>query len=117
LQPGWIELTRAEQLNEIDGCSALQAVVILKHSTRCSISRFVLKNLVHDWSAPAADIPFYYLDLLQYRDISDEIARRYQVTHQSPQLLIISKARCVYSTTHDAIDADQSLAFIQAMPG
>lgn len=113
LKPDWTELVNQDQLEEICLCSESRPVVILKHSTRCSISRFVLKDLVHSWSLPAAEVPFFYLDLLNYRPISDEIAHRFQVVHQSPQLIVIRDRRCVFSETHDSISAEQAEAFLK----
>jgi bacillithiol system protein YtxJ len=47
----------------------------------------------------------YYLDLLNHRDISNEIASRFSVVHQSPQLLIVNKEKCIHNASHSDIDA------------
>jgi bacillithiol system protein YtxJ len=72
-----------------------------------------LKDLVHSWNESASDVPFYYLDLLNYRSISDAIALRFDVAHQSPQLLLIRKGKCVFSETHDSISADHVSSFLR----
>ncbi len=54
---------------------------------------------------PPADIQFYYLDLLSHRSLSNYIADRFDVTHQSPQVLVIKDGTCVYDESHLAIDA------------
>ena len=46
----------------------------------------------------------YYLDLLTYRSISNEVAVRFGVEHQSPQLLLIQDGKCVFGASHGAID-------------
>ena len=45
----------------------------------------------------------YYLDLLQYRIISNDIAKMFEVVHESPQLLVIKNENCVYNASHNNI--------------
>lgn len=100
----WIPLTNLDQLNEIVALSNEKPVSIFKHSTRCSVSRFALKQFENQFdSADATDT--YFLDLIEYRDVSNEIASRFQVVHQSPQLLLIKSGQSVYDASHSDIDA------------
>jgi len=98
----WMALTEEQQLQEIDTLSENEAVVIFKHSTRCSISSMA-KNRLERAEAPAGT-PFYYLDLIKYRSLSNAIADRYKVTHESPQILIIKNGECVFDESHNGID-------------
>ena len=100
----WIPLTDLGQLNEIMELSYQQPVVIFKHSTRCSISRMALKQFENEFDLDGSVTP-YFLDLLNYRDISNEIATRFEVYHQSPQLLLIKEGQSVYDASHSDIDA------------
>ena len=100
----WIPLTDLGQLNEIMELSYQQPVVIFKHSTRCSISRMALKQFENEFDLEGSVTP-YFLDLLNYRDISNEIATRFEVYHQSPQLLLIKEGQSVYDASHSDIDA------------
>ncbi len=100
----WIPLTNIGQLNEIVALSNEKPVAIFKHSTRCSVSRFALKQFEKEFdSADATDT--YFLDLIEHRDVSNEIANRFQVVHQSPQLLLIKNGKSIYDTSHSDIDA------------
>ena len=101
----WIELKDLGQLNEIINLSNQKAVVIFKHSTRCSVSRMALKQFENEFDLNH-DIETYYLDLINYRMVSNEIATRFDVIHQSPQLLFIKNGKCIYSASHAAIDAE-----------
>ena len=100
----WIELTDLGQLNEIMDLSYAQPVVIFKHSTRCSISRMALKQFENEFDLEGSVTP-YFLDLLNHRDISNEIATRFEVYHQSPQLLLIKEGKSIYDASHSDIDA------------
>jgi bacillithiol system protein YtxJ len=100
----WIELTDLGQLNEIMDLSHEQPVIIFKHSTRCSISRMALKQLENEFDLEGSVTP-YFLDLINHRDISNEIATRFDVYHQSPQLLLIKEGKSIYDASHSDIDA------------
>jgi bacillithiol system protein YtxJ len=99
------------QLDEIIAISNEKPVVIFKHSTRCIVSRTALKQFETEtlqYNVFTEDnVLFYFLDLLEHRDISNEIASRFGVYHQSPQLLLIKEGKCVYDVSHSAIDAKE----------
>jgi len=101
----WNALTDLEQLNEIISLSNEKPVVIFKHSTRCSISRMALKQFENEFDLEDKVTP-YFLDLIAHRDISNGIASRFGVMHQSPQLLLIKNGKSVYDVSHSDIDAE-----------
>lgn len=100
----WIPLTDLGQLNEIIELSNEKPIAIFKHSTRCSVSRFALKQFENEFDS-ADTTETYFLDLIEYRDVSNEIANRFQVIHQSPQILLIKNGKSVYDASHSDIDA------------
>ena len=102
----WNALTEIKQLDAIVEESASTPVVIFKHSTRCSISRMALKNFEREYDLEESEVAPYFLDLLEHRDISNEIAQKFQVIHQSPQLLLIKNGKSVYDVSHSEIDAE-----------
>lgn len=100
----WNKLVDIAQLAEINEESKSVKVLILKHSTRCSISSMALNRLESSWKeSDNGLIKPYYLDLLAHRDISNLIARQYGIEHASPQILIISNGTCVYHESHNNI--------------
>ncbi len=105
----WHKLSDISQLNDIQLLSKEQSnqgvtVLLFKHSTRCSISSMALSRLESKW-VDNDKIQTYYLDLLNHRDISNEIASLYQVEHASPQVLLIKDGMCIYHASHTAINA------------
>lgn len=101
----WIPLTSPEQLVVIQQTSFSRPQVIFKHSTRCSISSTVLSRLERA-AAPEA-IDFYFLDLLNYRSLSAQVAEQFRVHHESPQVLIIRNGKCIYDESHTAITLEE----------
>jgi bacillithiol system protein YtxJ len=102
----WINLTDLGQLNEIMTLSNEKPVVIFKHSTRCIVSRTALKQFENEFDLDDK-VDAYFLDLLEHRYISNEIASRFGVYHQSPQLLLIKDGKSVYDVSHSDIDAGE----------
>ena len=103
----WNELTELKQLNEIATESNEMPVLIFKHSTRCAISRMALKQFEQEYDIDADTVKPYFLDLLEHRDISNEIANRFNVVHQSPQLILIKEGNAMYTTSHSDISAEE----------
>lgn len=99
----WKTLSQITQLEEIEHLSKEKPVVIFKHSTRCGISHHAMERLLDAWNFNQKDIHFYYLDLLNFRSISNEIAHRYNVIHQSPQLIIFKNGKAVADVSHQAV--------------
>lgn len=100
----WIPLNYLEKLDEMVAFSNEKPAVIFKHSTRCSVSKFALKQFENEFDLKE-EVDAYFLDLLENRDISNEIASRFGVYHQSPQLLLIKEGKSVYDVSHSDIDA------------
>lgn len=96
----WNDLTSAQQLNEIIETSKTTPVLIFKHSTRCSISSMAKYRLESDWNYSEEQVIPYYLDLIAYRNISNQIAEDFSVYHESPQVLLIKDGECTYETSH-----------------
>lgn len=100
----WIALSDLKQLETIEEKSKTKTQVVFKHSTRCGISRMVMNQFVDAYELTENDLDLYYLDLLNYREISNEIAAKFQVMHESPQLLVIKNGGVVKYDSHGAIN-------------
>lgn len=102
----WLPLTDISQLHALINTSEQSAngstVLIFKHSTRCSISSMALSRLESKWENNQ-NVQTYFLDLLRFRDVSNEIANIFSVEHQSPQVLIIKNGTCIYHNSHNGI--------------
>ncbi|MEP7320608.1 MAG: bacillithiol system redox-active protein YtxJ [Saprospiraceae bacterium] len=96
----WITLDNIDQLDALDQASYNQCVLIFKHSTRCSISDIALSRLKGKSTSTLFLEYSYCLDVIKHRDISNEIAHRYQVHHETPQVLMIKNGDCFYEASH-----------------
>lgn len=99
----WKKLESSKTLQEIIEDSSTRAQVIFKHSTTCPISSMAKRRLENQWDL---DVPAYYLDILSYRAISNEIADQLDVRHESPQMIVIKDGQAVYDASHLDIGVD-----------
>lgn len=107
----WKPLTSMAQLDAIVQLSATKPVAIFKHSTRCGISRMALSRLEKEFDQEGTNVTMFFLDLLSYRDISNEIAHRFKVYHESPQLIVIQNGKAVYHASHSHISAKDLVVY------
>lgn len=98
----WIQLTTEDQLENLSKTS-----VLFKHSTRCGISSSVIKRFEKQHVDLNDTVDFYYLDLLNFRNISSAIAEKFQVIHQSPQAVVVKNKELVAHGSHyDILELD-----------
>lgn len=102
----WIHLTEVSQVDDLIKESHQHPVVIFKHSTTCGISAGAQHRIKSGWEdLSSADFAFYYLDLLSHRDVSNYIAERLEIVHQSPQIIVVKDGIAVYDTSHHSVNA------------
>jgi len=106
----WHPINSIDQLEHIKSASYITPQVIFKHSTTCSISRMALDRF--ESAATPEKVDFHYLDLLNYRTISTEIASFFQVHHESPQVILIKNGECIYDESHYGIMMDELISFL-----
>ena len=109
----WSVLNSLEQIDTIIEESANVPVVIFKHSTRCSISSSALNRFERGWdSNEAGELKPYFLDLISFRDVSNALARKLNVEHQSPQIIVLKNKKAVFNTSHMSINFDDLKQYV-----
>ena len=125
--PDLDSLTSLEQYESLVDESHQRPVWILKHSTACGTSYRALSQFEKfaEQSAPDGDPAedgegskvgprFVVLDLRQHRSISNAIAERTGLRHQSPQALLFEGGEVVWSASHGSVTV---AAMSEAKPG
>jgi bacillithiol system protein YtxJ len=103
----WHMLTSETSLDKLEKESESKLLVIFKHSTRCGISRMVLRNFEKNLGLPEEKSKLYFLDILNNREVSQEIASHFQVMHESPQLIVLKNREVIYHASHSGISASK----------
>jgi bacillithiol system protein YtxJ len=105
----WLELNSIAQLEELwdNSANSEKAILIFKHSTRCSISSMVKNQFEKNWNTDIDNCEVYYLDLIQFREVSNRIESLTGVVHQSPQAIVFKDKYVIYHESHNGIDAKE----------
>ena len=101
----WIPLNTLTQLELIATKSQTKTQLIFKHSSRCGISRMVINQFIDNYNFTESDFDLYFLDILNNREVSNEVGYTFQVIHESPQLLVIRNAVVVAHASHSGINS------------
>ncbi|HKL36034.1 MAG TPA: bacillithiol system redox-active protein YtxJ [Salegentibacter sp.] len=100
----WTDLTDKDQITIAKEESKSKLVGIFKHSTRCGISKMVLRNFEKQYEE-SENVKLYFLDLVNYRDVSNAVADELSVRHESPQFIVLNDEKVVHDASHQDIDA------------
>ena len=112
----WNKITDPQQLSQIKEESAQQPILIFKHSISCSTSATALARLERKWNQEeVGHLKPYYLDLVRFRPISNAIAEKFEVEHESPQVLIIQNGKTIYHESHWGIDYEKIKEILQTV--
>ncbi len=99
----WKVIQTEEELLAALEQSKTRPVVLFKHSVSCGISAMAKHQLEQDWDFTDQDLSFYYIDLINFRPVSNKIATLLSVIHQSPQVILVKNGKAVFNTSHHAI--------------
>lgn len=106
MKANFIEVNSNEQLNELFEKSNEKPIVLFKHSLTCPISAGVHQEI------SGADADVYIIVMQNARGVSNEIAERTGIRHESPQAIVLKNGKPVYSASHydvTASDVEASL--------
>ena len=99
----WIPLISGDELDTLVSRSKKRPQLIFKNSTTCGISSMALRSFEAQYELNSEQADLYMLHIQHNRPLSKEIAQRFQVRHESPQLLIIKNGSVVKDASHGAI--------------
>jgi bacillithiol system protein YtxJ len=108
----WNILSEPNQITEIIEASKLKPQLFFKHSTRCSISTMALNRFEKSGILDNEQLDCWYLDLLEFRQISSEIEKLTKVIHQSPQAIVVNNEQVIYAESHGMIDSSDILNIV-----
>ena len=91
-----------ESRGELDGALQAPCAVIYKHSPVCWQAARAVRH-VSQFAENHPDVPVYVVDVLADRYLSDLVARRLRVGHESPQVILLHGGTAAWSTSHFGI--------------
>jgi bacillithiol system protein YtxJ len=90
------KVTTVEQFDEV--LQKENKFFLLKHSLTCPISQAAY-NQYQEYTE-GAELPTYYLAVQEARPLSNEIADRFHIKHESPQAILFADKNAVWNTSH-----------------
>ena len=103
----FVEIADVESLDRFLTQSNHGPVVILKHSDSCGVSARAYAELAK------LDDPVGLITVQKARDVSDEIEKRWDVAHETPQVLIIRDGKVVWAASHFQVRAEAVAAALE----
>lgn len=79
--------------------------VVFKHSPGCGVSWMALR-VIRAFADQHPEVPVLMLDVLAQRDLSDAIAERLGIRHESPQAIVMRAGQAVRSASHLSITVE-----------
>ncbi len=103
-------VTSAAELDGLLAGSDQTPVVLFKHDTTCPISAAAYREM----SALRSDVAL--VDVDEAADVSQEIASRTGIKHESPQVIVLAHGQPVWSASHYDITQDAVEEALQQAP-
>ena len=103
------ELTPIEREDEIDALlkeSTARPVVIFKSSQTCGTSAYVADELRNYLAGHPANAHYSVVTVQTHRKVSNAIAARLGVRHETPQLIVVHDGKVAWHGSHFHVTAD-----------
>jgi bacillithiol system protein YtxJ len=113
------ELLSLDDLDRLLAGSHQRPLLLFKHSYSCGTSAAALDELVAHLDAARTDTRYAMVTVQTHRDISNAIAARLGVRHETPQALLVRDSQVVWKVTHHrvtALELGKALAAISPVP-
>ncbi|WP_462411288.1 bacillithiol system redox-active protein YtxJ [Neobacillus sp. Marseille-QA0830] len=91
------KIDSAEEFDQILNSS--NTFFLLKHSLTCPISQAAY-NEYEKFSNENENVPAYYLAVQDARPLSNEIADKFAIKHESPQAILFSNGEPKWNASH-----------------
>jgi bacillithiol system protein YtxJ len=72
---------------------------LLKHSLTCPISHAAYQEY-QKYAGDNQTVPTYYLAVQDARPLSNEVAEKFEIKHESPQALLIKNGEAIWNASH-----------------
>ncbi len=107
----WLRPKPTSQIPEIQSvaeCAGLMEqdlVIFFKHSPTCPVSWMAHREVVK-FLAGQPEAPLYLVPVRQRRDVSQLIAEKTGVQHESPQVVVLKRGQVIADASHEEVTAE-----------
>lgn len=112
----WKKLESQRDLYDLKSISESKLCLIFKYSSRCGSSAVALDRLERSWNGEEmSGVQPFFLDLIAYRELSNQVSQEFNVLHQSPQVMLIDNLISVFDTSHFSISYENILSVVRSL--
>lgn len=104
----WFNPSSVEELDTLTNDTS-SPLLVFKHSERCPVSRMALKQFENEFNLE--NVKLVFIEVRESRDLSNFIAEKWNIIHQSPQALIQDTNKNHTSFSHNGISVEKIKAF------
>jgi bacillithiol system protein YtxJ len=108
------EITCSQEFGEVLDESCQRKIILFKHSTTCPISARAWQEVQNYIKESSDEVPVVMIKVIESRPVSSQAAEELGVTHQSPQVLLVSNKKVLWHASHQSITKNQ---IIKALEG
>ncbi len=108
MSANFIEINNNEKLDELFEKSSENPVILFKHSTTCPISAGVYQVI----SQINSDV--YLIVVQKARNVSNYVAEKTGIRHESPQTLVIKNGETVYHASHYDVQLNKVEKYLES---
>ncbi len=91
-------------LSEILDASQREPIIIFKYSSECGTSSELKEKFDEAISKNKLNYSVYMVVVQDHPVLSNKIAEMFDITHESPQIIILNKGKVTYTAHHRNID-------------
>lgn len=99
------EITTIEEIDKAIALSDDKLQIFFKHSTACPISRMAYEKLRTNYPLDLSQADIYYIGVIEQRPLSNYLADKLSVKHESPQMIVLKKGKAIFDESHLMINA------------
>lgn len=101
------ELTTLADLERVLESGQSGRVFLYKHSLTCGTSAYALEEMTQ-LAAAEPDVPLHLVPVQTARAVSDAIANRFGLRHESPQLILVDHGQVRWHASHFGVTAERA---------
>jgi len=109
-------LSTTEELERAIEQSSQRPAVIFKHSPTCGISAQAFESISEWLAGEVPDADFYVVPVQASRALSTDLARRFGIRHESPQVMVIDRGEVRWHGSHFRATATAIAAALDKLP-
>lgn len=98
------EMQKLDREEDVEVVLAADLALVYKHSPRCAQSLFA-RSQVKRFAETSSGISLYTIDVIVNREVSNAVARRVGVPHESPQVILLRRGKPIWHASHGGVKA------------